>query len=81
MPDIFNDYRWHSIMEPTEGISKKRIIHSLPVKAATLARFIRVSKDGSFLIHKSTKALWKFSDDHKRIEPVFKDDVLTEDSL
>lgn len=79
--NIFEDYRWHSIAEPNAGISKKRIIRSLPAKAANLAKFIRISKDGSFLIHKSTKALWKFSDDHKRIEPVFKDDVLTEDSL
>ena len=79
--DIFKDYRWHSIIEPQKVISQKRIIRSLPAKTATLSRFIRISKDGSFLVHKSTKALWKFSDDHKTIEPVFKDDVLTEDSL
>ena len=79
--DIFEDYRWHSSMEPTASISKKKIIRSLLAKTANLNRFIRVSKDGSFLIHKSTKALWRFADDQKTIEPVFQDDVLTEDNL
>ncbi len=79
--DIFSDYRWHSSMEPQEGIARRRIIRRLPARRANLSRFIRISRDGSFLIHKSTKALWKFSDDHKTIEPVFKDDVLTEDTL
>lgn len=68
-------------MEPTKLIAKKRIIRSLPAKTANLSRFMRVSKDGSFLIHKSTKALWRFSEDQKSIEPVFQDDVLTEDNL
>lgn len=81
MDDIFNDFRWHSSMKPTRTISKKRIIRSLPAKSASLSRFTRISHDGSYLIHKSTKALWKFSDDRQRIEPVFKDDVLTEDNL
>ena len=79
--DIFEDYQWHSSMEPAAGISKKKIIRNLPAKNTVLSRFIQISKDGPFLIHRSTKALWKFSDDLQSIEPVFKDDILTEDTL
>ena len=78
--DIFENFRWHSSMELNEGISKKRIIRSLSAKQANLERFTRIA-NGSFLVHKSTKALWKFADDQQTIEPVFQDDVLTEDVL
>lgn len=79
--DIFEDYRWHSSMEPTAGISCKKIIRRLPARSVFLDRFIRISGDGPFLIHRGTRLLWKFSGDRRFIEPVFKDDVLTEDSL
>jgi hypothetical protein len=35
----------------------------------------------NFLIHKTTRCLWKLSDDKKSIEPVFNRDVLTEDDV
>ena len=78
--DIFEDFRWHSSMELNERVPKKKIIRSLVANKENLNKFIRVAK-GSFLVHKSTKALWKFSDDQQIIEPVFQDDVLTEDIL
>lgn len=81
MTNVFEDYRWHSCAEPRRGISEKRIIRSLPVKASIMEKFRRVASDSSFLIHKSSRALWKFSEDGKTIEPVFQDDVLTEDKL
>lgn len=79
--DIFKDYRWHSSMELKPGIASKKIIRSLPAKTAALSRFQRVGKDGSYLVHKSTKALWEFSEDKQTIRPVFRDDVLTEDTI
>jgi len=32
---------------------------------------------GELLIHRSSRALWKISDDGKRIEPAFSDDIIT----
>ena len=34
-------------------------------------------KAGELLIHKASRALWRVSDDGKRIEPAFEDDVIT----
>lgn len=81
MTDIFHDFQWHSVMEPTRQTARRRIVRSLAASEDNLARFMRVSKDSSLLIHKSTKALWKFADDNKTIVPAFDDDILTEDKL
>ena len=32
---------------------------------------------GELLIHRSSRALWRISDDGKRIEPAFSDDIIT----
>ena len=79
--NIFKDYRWHSVMKPEQGISGKRKINSLQANPSNLSHFNKVASGEKLLIHKSTKALWKFSDDKKSIVPVFKDDVLTEDNF
>lgn len=81
MTNIFTDFKWHSSMEMPENIMHKRVVKSLPVTASNLNKFMRVGNNGSFLIHKSSQALWKFSSDNKTIEPVFQDEVLTEDQL
>ena len=79
--NIFENYSWHSCLEPQRETMRKKIIRKISASSPEMSRFMRISKDGSSLIHKSTKALWRFSDDGKSIEPVFKDDVLTEDEL
>lgn len=33
-------------------------------------------RPGELLIHKSTRALWKISDDGKSIQPAFEDDII-----
>jgi len=35
------------------------------------------SSPGELLIHRSSRALWKISDDGNRIEPAFSDDIIT----
>ena len=35
------------------------------------------SAPGELLIHRSSRALWKVSDDGRRIEPAFSDDIIT----
>ncbi len=79
--NIFEDFNWHSSYEPKVGIAKKRIIRSLPAKKANLSKFIRAGKDGSFLIHKATSALWKFDESNERIVPVYDDNFITEENL
>lgn len=79
--DFFNKYRWHSSLEINEEITGKKIITKLANSRNNRGKFLRVAKDSDFLIHKSTKALWKISEDGKSIVPVFDDDILTEDNL
>lgn len=79
--DFFNDYRWHSSVEMTKDIAGKKIVRRLNNTASNRNRFIRVASDSDFLIHKSAKVLWRFSDDGKSIVPVFDDDTLTESNL
>ena len=81
MTDIFNDYRWHSCIEPNKGISKKKIVRSLLATEENKAKFTKISDGGNVLIHKSSQALWRFSDDGKRIEPLYQDNPITEDEL
>ncbi len=79
--NFFEDYKWHSSLELGEGIQGKKIIRRLTASRQNASRFIRLAKDSDYCIHTSTKELWKFSDDGKYIEPVFPDDVITEDQL
>lgn len=79
--DFFNDYKWHSSLELGEGIKGKKIIRKLTASRNNLNRFIRIANNSNYCIHKSTKQLWKMSDDGKYIEAVFPDDVLTEEQL
>lgn len=79
--DFFNKYRWHSSLEINEEITGKKIITKLANSRNNRGKFLRVAKDSDFLIHKSTKSLWKISEDGKSIVPVFDDDILTEDNL
>lgn len=79
--DFFNDYNWHSSLELGEGIKGKKIVRRLTASRKNKSHFIRIAKDSDYCIHKESKELWKFSDDGKYIEPVFPDDVLTEEQL
>ena len=81
MEDFFTDFHWHSAVGIDNSIKKAKIIDRLPRNKEVLAKFIRERDDSNFLIHKASKALWKFSKDGNYIEPVFSDDILTEDKL
>jgi hypothetical protein len=82
MKDIFEDFSWHSAFELEDGdLKKKRIIKKVKASKGNMKKFIKASADSDFLIHKATKALWKFSDDGSSIEPVFEEDILTEEDF
>lgn len=79
--DFFENYHWHSSLELNEDIRGKKIIHSLTATQKNKDRFLKIASNSNFLIHKATKELWRISEDGTKIEPVFPDDVLTEDNL
>lgn len=79
--DFFEEFQWHSSLELNENVKGKKIIRKLTASKRNQSHFIRIASDSNFLIHKSTKELWKMSDDGSMIEPVFPDDVLTEENL
>jgi len=80
MNDIFKDFVWHSAIGIDMDLdgNKKFVTRVANTKEA---RRMFVASGDSLLIHKTTKALWKFSEDNKCIEPVFSADVLTEDEV
>lgn len=77
---VIEDIRWHSCIDFGNENLNNRLITKLPTSKIG-QKFIKAHKESNFLIHKSTKALWKFSEDGKHIEPVFEEDILTEENL
>lgn len=78
--DIFTGFCWHSsigIDSTLEG--NKRFVTKIPVSREAMSSFIVVGNN--HLIHKSTKCLWKFSEDKKSIIPEFDSDVLSLDEI
>lgn len=73
-----NEITWHSSLDSFLG--KKKICKSLPYNKKAKKMFIATGS-GELLIHKTSKALWKISEDGKSIEPVFDTDVLTEEDM
>lgn len=79
--DFFKNYNWHSSLEVNDGLRGKKIVKKLTATKKNRERFLRIASDSNFMIHKSTKALWRISDDGDSIVPVFPDDILTEEDL
>jgi len=79
--DIFDKFSWHSsigIDESLEG--NRRFVTRLPNTVATRRHFVAAA-GGDFLVHKTTKSLWRMSEDNKSIEPLFPTDVLSEEQV
>jgi len=79
--DIIKDFKWHSSTGVTaDVVNNKKIVRKIKASdKRQMSKFMRTGKD--LLIHRSTKALWKFSDDGETIIPVFEEDMLTEEDL
>lgn len=76
--DIFEDFMWHSSIGIDAALDgNKRFVTRLPNTKKARAMFSASSENT--LIHRTTKALWKITDDNSAIEPVFATDVLTEE--
>ncbi len=79
--NFFRDYDWHSSIELEKSLRGKKIVRRVANTEKNRGHFLRLSSDSDYLIHKSSKALWRISDDGGSIESVFDDDILTEDNL
>ena len=78
--DIFDKFSWHSSIGIDESLDgSRRFVTKLPNTAATRRHFVAAADGNNFLVHKTTRALWKVSDDNQSIQPLFPTDVLTED--
>lgn len=78
--DIFEHFSWHSSIGIDQTLAgDKKFVSRLPNTAATRGMFTAAGND--VLIHKTTRCLWKISDDKKTIQPVFSNDVLTDDEV
>jgi len=80
--DILEDFQWHSSISLDKNVvAKKKKVKNIKASSKVIAGFMRVGADGDYLIHKATKALWKFSEDGSHIEPVFEEDILVDEDL
>lgn len=78
--DIFDGFGWHSSIGMDCAVAgDRKFVTRLPNTASSRGMF--TAAGGDFLIHKTTRCLWKLSDDKKTIEPVFSSDVLTEEEV
>ena len=80
MLDIFEHFNWHASIGIDQALSgNKKFVSRMPNTASVREMF--TAAGGDVLIHKTTRCLWKISDNKKSIEPVFSNDVLTDDEV
>jgi len=80
MNDIFEGFSWHSCIGIDFALDgSKEFATRLPKTARTMDMF--ASGGGDSLIHKTTKALWRVSEDGNYIEPTHATDILTAEDL
>lgn len=78
--DIFESFSWHSSLGFDSSLaSNRKVVTRLPNSKEARSMFMAVGNN--LLIHKTTRCLWKISDDKDGIEPVFSNDVLTEEDV
>lgn len=79
--EFYDDFVWHSAIGIDDTMNgNKKFYTKLPNNKRARGMFI-IAADGKLLIHKTSQALWRVSQDGKSIEPVFNTDVLTEEDL
>jgi len=91
LEQMLADKQWHSaigfdVVESSNQRTKEAMLNSLEnrdlFERAGYSSNVRIASGndgvpGELLIHRSSRALWKVSDDGKRIEPAFSDDIIT----
>jgi len=80
--DIFEEFSWHSSIGIDDALDgHKRFVTRIANTQRARRQFIAAGGGDNILVHKTTRALWKISDDKQSIQPVFATDVLTDDDL
>lgn len=79
MADILEDFQWNSAVGIDGALEGQRLVTRLPRTKKALMMFEASGND--LLIHKTTRCLWRLSDDDKHIEPVFGNDILTDEEV
>ena len=76
-PDIFEGFSWHSSIGIDASLdgNKKFVTKIANTKRA---RSMFIASGNNMLIHRTTRALWRLSEDKKSIIPAFDTDVLGE---
>ena len=78
--DIFEGFCWHSSIGIDSNLEgNKKFVTRMPNNIQ--ARSMFTASGNNLLIHKTTRCLWKLSDDKQTIEPVFSSDVLSVDEV
>ena len=77
--DVFEGFTWHSAIGIDATLDGKRFVSRIPKTKRAMSLFEAAGND--LLIHKTSRCLWKLSDDKKYIEPVFGTDVLTDEDV
>jgi hypothetical protein len=78
--DIFEGFSWHSSIGIDSNFdASKRLVSRLASTPRVLSMFL--ASGDNLLIHKTTRALWRLSQDKKFIEPTFDTDVLGEEEV
>ena len=78
--DIFEGFSWHSSIGIDASIDgHKKFVTRIANTERTRKMFI--ASGNNMLIHRTTRALWRLSDDKKSIVPAFDTDVLGEDEV
>jgi hypothetical protein len=91
LKELLDRSQWHSSlsfdavfasgqhMKNTLKNSPRNRAEFIPAGSPSSARFASQStgQPGELLIRKADRALWRVSDDGKRIEPAFSDDIIT----
>lgn len=76
--EIFDNFRFHSCIGIDFALDGRKKFVTRMANTTNNRRQFTASSDNT-LIHKTTKCLWRTSEDGNFIEPVFSTDVLTED--
>jgi hypothetical protein len=78
--DIFENFSWHSSIGIDFTLDgDRRFVSKIP--NSKKARSMFADGGNGLLIHKTSRCLWRISDDKKCIEPVFGTDVLTDEDV
>jgi hypothetical protein len=81
MADIFEEFNWHSSIGIDKDLSGYKRFYSKMANTKKAREMFITASDSNLLIHKTTQALWRVSEDGKAIEPVFDTDVLTDKDI